>query len=76
FEMIADNDNQYQTIYVKGITMNGMTLSEMDNGPRSGWMDVINGIHPDVGVSEQTLNDGDVIIFHYTDDYTREESKM
>ena len=76
FEMIADNDNQYHTIYVKGITMNGMTLSEMDNGPRSGWMDVINGIHPDVGVSEQTLNDGDVIIFHYTDDYTREESKM
>lgn len=76
FELIADDDNIYGTIYVKGITMNGITLSEFDNGPRSGWMDVINGTHPEVGVSEQTLNDGDVIIFHYTDDYTREESKM
>ena len=76
FELIADADNTYGTIYVKGITMNGLTLSELDNGPGSGWMDVINGIHPDVGVSEQTLNDGDIIIFHYTDDYTREESKM
>ena len=75
FEMIADDDNQYGTIYVKGIKMNGITLSEFDNGPKSGWMDVINGTHPEVGVAEQTLNNNDVIIFHYTDDYTKEEWK-
>lgn len=32
----------------------------------------MNGIHPNVGVAYQSLKDGDVIVFHYTDDYTKE----
>lgn len=49
-------------------------LSEFDNGPLSGWMYTLNGSHPDLGVAEQSLKNGDRIIFHYTDDYTQEES--
>ena len=75
FEMEADDHNQYGTVYVRSITMNGLSLGEFDNGPNSGWMYVVNGKHPEVGVAEQTLKDGDVIIVHYTDDYMKEERK-
>lgn len=47
-------------------------LSEFDNGPYSGWMFTVNGKYPNCGVSEQTVKNGDVIVFHYTDDYTLE----
>ncbi len=59
--------------YIESITRNGMKLAEMDNGNLSGWMYTLNGHHSDLGVSEQYLDNGDVIIFHYTDDYTLEE---
>lgn len=36
-------------------------------------MDTLNGTHPLLDVSKQFLNNGDVIVFHYTDDYTKEE---
>ena len=36
-------------------------------------MDTINDVHPGVGVAKQYLNDGDVIVLHYTDDYTKED---
>lgn len=48
-------------------------LAEFDNGALSGWMYFLNGTHPGLGVSEQTLKNGDSIIFHYTDDYTQEQ---
>ena len=48
-------------------------LAEFDNGPLSGWMYTLNGTHPDLGVNEQAVKNGDVIVFHYTDDYTVEE---
>ena len=51
-------------------TVNG--LSEFDNGPLSGWMYMLNGSYPNLGVAQQTLHNGDSIIFHYTDDYTLE----
>ena len=35
-------------------------------------MYTLNGIHSDLGVSEQFLTDGDEIVFHYTDDYKQE----
>lgn len=47
-------------------------LSEFDNGPNSGWMYLLNGVHSKWGVAEQKVNNGDKIIFHYTDDYTKE----
>lgn len=51
-------------------------LAEMDNGPRSGWMYLLNGKHPDLGVGQQTVKDGDSIIVHYTDDFKLEEPKQ
>lgn len=51
----------------------GFWLGEFDNGPNSGWMYTVNGIHPLLGLMEFKVNDGDIIIWHYTDDYTKEE---
>ena len=48
-------------------------LAEFDNGPLSGWMYTLNGTHPNLGVNEQAVKNGDVIVFHYTDDYTKEQ---
>jgi hypothetical protein len=62
---IRDNNN-----YVWQI--NG--LSEFDNGPNSGWMYMINGSHPNLGLNERYVYDGDTIVWHYVDDYTLEES--
>ncbi len=59
--------------YVETVTWNGTTLSEFSNGELSGWMYTINGTHSDLGVEQQFLDSGDVIIFHYTDDYTKED---
>ena len=65
----ADSNNSYGTVYIRGV--NG--LSEFDNGSMSGWMYTVNGTHPEVGVAARYLSDGDVIVLHYTDDYSYEE---
>lgn len=75
FVIVADTQTQYGT-YIEAITMNDFTLAEFDNGPRSGWMYTVNGIHPEVGVAARYVDDGDDIVFHYSDDYTEEESLM
>lgn len=59
--------------YVDYVTYNGQKLGEFTNGKYSGWMYTLNGTHPSLGVSEQFLNPGDSIVFHYTDDYRKEE---
>ncbi len=83
----AAKDATVLDIVEKVLAMNGMGfknadgnyisevngLGEFDNGANSGWMYTLNGSHPSLGVAEQTLKNGDVIVFHYTDDYTREE---
>lgn len=48
-------------------------LAEFTNGINSGWMYTLNGKHPNKGVAEQTLSNGDSIVLHYTDDYTQEQ---
>ena len=63
---------QYGT-YVYSVTYNGTELGEFDNGKNSGWMYTVNGTHPEVGVASKFLNNGDTVVFHYTDDYTKEE---
>ena len=65
-------DSQYGT-YVEGVTYDRTTLREFDNGNLSGWMYTLNGKHPEVGVAAQFLSDRDAVVFHYTDDYTKEE---
>ena len=49
-------------------------LAEFDNGKNSGWMYTLNGKYPLNGVAQQKVKDGDRIIFHYTDDYTLEDT--
>ncbi len=49
-------------------------LKEFDNGQHSGWMYMLNNKYPELGIAEQTLKAGDVIVFHYTDDYTAERA--
>ena len=61
------------TVYVAGLTYKGTYLGEFTNGVNSGWQYTVNGHHPLLGVAQQYLSDKDKIIFHYTDDYTREE---
>ena len=39
-------------------------------------MFTVNGVHPDLGVGMMNVKDGDRVVFHYTDDYTKEESQM
>ena len=64
---------KYGSTYIKGVTYNGVYLEEFTNGTNSGWMYTVNGVHPGVGVSAYYLENGDSIIFHYTDDYTKEQ---
>ena len=59
--------------YVESITRNGVTIGEFTNGTYSGWMYTLNGKHSSLGVAQQTLVNGDIVIFHYSDDYTKEE---
>ena len=61
--------------YIQAITpKDGTELAEFTNGKLSGWMYTLNGVHPNLGVAQQYLNEGDVIVFHYTDDYSRENA--
>ena len=59
--------------YVESIKYNGNWIGEFTNGQNSGWMYTLNGKHPGLGVNQQTLINGDKIVFHYSDDYTKEE---
>ena len=61
--------------YIQSITpKDGTALGEFTNGKLSGWMYTLNGKHSDLGVAQQYLMNGDVIVFHYTDDYSRENA--
>lgn len=62
--------------YIKSVTYGGVTIGEFTNGKNSGWMYTLNGKYPMLGVSEQYLKKGDVIVFHYTDNYTLEAADM
>lgn len=79
-EVLSQNGMSCRTLrdetYIAGITRDGRELAEFSNGQNSGWMYTLNGIHPDLGVKEQYLEDGDEIIFHYTDDYTLEHDHV
>ncbi len=58
--------------YITEVTYKGHTIGEFTNGSMSGWMFNLNGIYADKSVDKQLLEDGDIIIFHYTDDYSKE----
>lgn len=62
--------------YISSITapsvLGGYELAEITNGARSGWMYTVNGKHPDRGLNEWEVKNGDVIIWHYVNDYLYE----
>lgn len=63
--------------YVEAIrapaTLGEYWLYEFDNGPNSGWMYTVNGVHSGVGLTACVLQAGDQIVWHYVDDYVLEE---
>lgn len=64
----AMNDYGYTYDDSNGYVSAVEDLAEMANGPRSGWMFRINGGFTD-SMDKVTLNDGDRMLFFYTDDY-------
>ncbi|MBQ2777354.1 MAG: DUF4430 domain-containing protein [Peptococcaceae bacterium] len=54
--------------YVEEITYNGRTLAEFDLGPNSGWLYTVNGELPEVGLLDCVLQNGDNILWYYTED--------
>lgn len=59
--------------YIESVTRNGVTLGMSTNGPLSGWMYTLNEESPMNGVADQSLSDGDRIVFYYTDDFMAED---
>ena len=68
---VGADKNYVSTVYAPD-SLGGYALSEFTNGKRSGWMYTINGRHPGYGLKEQELHDGDVVIWHYVNDYSYE----
>lgn len=68
---VGEENNYVSTIYAPSC-LGGYALSEFTNGKRSGWMYTVNGTHPNQGLQNWTLNDGDVVIWHYVNDYSHE----
>ena len=65
-------ENNYISAITAPSSCGGYTLSEMDNGANSGWMYTVNGSHPNRGLNDWTLFDGDAVVWHYVDDYAYE----
>ena len=68
---IGAESNYVSTIYAPSC-LGGYALSEFTNGKRSGWMYTVNGSHPNQGLKNWTLKDGDVVVWHYVNDYSHE----
>lgn len=62
--------------YIRSISQpeGGISLREKDDSrTNAGWMYLVNGTHPNVGLNSYELQKGDVITWHWCDDYTIEE---
>lgn len=68
---IGAESNYVSTIYAPSC-LGGYALSEFTNGKKSGWMYTVNGKHPNQGLKNWTLNDNDVVVWHYVNDYSHE----
>lgn len=68
---IGADSNYVSTIYAPSC-LGSYALSEFTNGKKSGWMYTVNGTHPNQGLKNWTLNDNDVVVWHYVNDYSHE----
>lgn len=70
-EVDAANDNltisNPSGIYIESI--NGDKAGSIEPIKYDGWMDLVNGAAPSVGIGQQQIKDGDVIVFYYSDEY-------
>ena len=69
-QSVGANRGYVSTVYAPD-ALGGYALSEFTNGPRSGWMYTMDGAHTNA-INTETMENGDVIIFHYVDDYAWE----
>jgi hypothetical protein len=60
--MAFRNTPIYNAAYIEAIN----NIYEFDAGELSGWMYSVNGVFPNVGVSQYILQHGDVIEWHFT----------
>lgn len=58
--------------YIKSVTKDGVTFSQLDHGEGSGWIYYVNGTLPMVGIMDYKLQEHDRITLVYTADYTEE----
>ena len=68
----AEHSNNYISSIQAPPALEGYWLAEFDNGYNSGWMYTVNGSHPNVGLKDYELKDGDEVIWHYVNDYLYE----
>ena len=68
---VRDQNNYLDYIYAPTV-VGGYKLGEFSTGPQSGWMYTRNGYHPGLGINEQALSNGDIIVFHYVNDHRYE----
>lgn len=57
----------YESAYIRGIN----NIYEFDCGSSSGWKYTVNGTTPNYGCSSYLLQEGDSILFYFTDDINR-----
>lgn len=72
-EQKVDEDT-YITSTLSPAVLGSFWLSDFSNGPRSGWMYLINGESPVVGSKQYVLSEWDEVIWYYCDDYMGEEA--
>ncbi len=58
--------------YLRSVTRGGVTLSQLDDGPNSGWMYKVNGEVPNVSIADYKLTGDKSVLLYYTEDYTKE----
>jgi len=56
--------------YVESMTKSGRTLAEFNDSKNSGWMYKVNDTLPKVGLTECEINNGDKIVWFFTNDWT------
>ena len=74
-EALEDSDIEQEGAksgYIESMTKDGVTLGEFDEGDNSGWLYKVNGDLPDVGIKDFELEDGDKILFYYTQDWKKD----
>lgn len=60
--------------YVSSMTYQGRTLGEFTLGENAGWLYKVNGELPDVGLTSYEIEDGDSILWYYTEDWTKDSA--